>query len=145
MQASLPVCCSVETEPSLNSTGYSATVRIFGDLPDMKAISRKLGVDPTHMHRKGEPYRHLSPFAHDMWSYTPPVQHTEPLHKHIDALWEVLKPHKRYLRKLKRSATVDIFLGCRSDSERFGVELPPSSLAAFSELGIRFELSVVVT
>ncbi len=145
MEASLPVCCSVTTEPSANSTGYSATLRIFGDLPELKSISQKLGVDPTHTHRKGEPYHHMSPFVHDMWSYTPPIQHTEALYKHIDALWEMLKPHKRYLRRLKRRATIDIFLGCRSDAERFGIELPHNSLQMFVELGIRLELSVVVT
>jgi hypothetical protein len=145
MDASLPVCCGVETQPSLNTTGYSATLRIFGDLPDLKSISRKLGVDPTHTHHKGEPYRQMSRFAHDMWSYTTPVRHTEPLHKHLDALWTVLKPHRHYLHRLKRTATVDIFLGCRSDSARFGIELPHSSLAIFQELGISFELSIVVT
>ena len=79
-----------------------------------------------------------------MWSYDPPLDKSEPLHKHIDALWESIEPHKEYLLELKKQATVDVFLGYRSDCETAGVEVPHTSLQIFVELEIPFGLSIIV-
>ena len=123
---------------------YSATLRVFGLIPDLDAISNTLRLKPTHMHRKGDRGRISTPYDHDMWSYTVSMDESEPLHKHIDALCEKLKPHKEYLLKLKKAATVDVFLGYRSDCETAGIEVPHASLEMFSELEIPFGLSIVV-
>jgi len=124
---------------------YSASVRIFGDIANMDEISTQLGLQPTDAHRKGERREPRSAgYRHDMWSYSPPVDKHEPLHKHIDALWLVLKPHKRYLLELKKSVTVDVFLGYRSNCDTAGIEVPHTSLEMFSELQIPFGLSIIV-
>ena len=80
-----------------------------------------------------------------MWSYSPTLDESEPLAKHINALWEKLKPHKEYLLGLKKSVTVDVFLGYRSNSGTAGFEVPCSSLEMFTELEIPFGVSVIVT
>ncbi len=124
---------------------YSATLRISGDIPNPNDISSALGLQPTHTHKKGDSGSSgASPYHHDMWAYDPPVDETEPLHKHIDELWARLKPHKDYLLELKRSVTVDVFLGYRSDCETAGVEVPHSSLEMFTELQVPFGLSIIV-
>jgi hypothetical protein len=125
---------------------YSATVRISGDIANMDEISTQLGLQPTHSHRKGERREPRSAgYRHDMWSYRPQLDKHEPLHKHIDALWLVLKPHKTYLLELKKSVTVDVFLGYRSNCDTAGIEVPHTSLEMFSELQIPFGLSIIVT
>ena len=125
---------------------YSATLRIFGDIADMEQISANLGIEPTDSHRKGERRGNRSaPYRHDMWSYSPPVEGSKPLHKHIDALWEVLKPHKQYLLRLKKSVTVDVFLGYRTNCDTAGIEVPHTSLEMFAELRIPFGVSIIVT
>jgi len=125
---------------------YSASLRIFGDIADMEQISNALGLTPTNSHRKGERRNErASPFRHDMWSYKPPVEESESLHKHIDALWSVLKPHKRYLLRLKKSVTVDVFLGYRTNCDTAGIEVPHTSLEMFTELQIPFGVSMIVT
>jgi hypothetical protein len=124
---------------------YSASLRIFGDIPDMDAISATLGLAPTHSHRRGERRRgNGAPYPHDMWSYDASVDKSEPLGKHIDALWASLKPHKKYLLELKKSLTVDVFLGYRSDCDHAGVEVPHTSLEIFRELEIPFGLSIII-
>ncbi len=142
MQRTSSICCAAEDELEFNPRTCSATLRIFGDLPDLEEISSTLGLEPTHTHKKGDPYHPMAPYAHDMWSYAAPVSPSEPLHKHIDALWAALKPHRRYLRKLKHSATVDVYLEWWLDAGASGVELPPTSLEMFSELEVPFGLSV---
>jgi uncharacterized protein DUF4279 len=125
---------------------YSATLRIFGDIPDMDEISARLGLQPKHSHRKGEKRNpRAAPYSQDMWSYRPPVDESEPLHKHIDTLWLKLKPHKRYLLRLKKSVNVDVFLGYRSNCDTAGIEVPHTSLEMFSELRIPFGVSIIIT
>jgi|SRR6185369_15213779 len=125
---------------------YSASLRIFGDIPNFDEISQTLGIEPTHTHRKGQQRGQAdSSFPHDMWSYTPPLEWSEPLERHINVLWTQLKPHKLYLKKLKESLTVDVFLGYRSNSDTAGVEIPHTSLEMFSELEIPVGLSIIVT
>jgi len=124
---------------------YSATLRIFGNIPDLHEISQRLGIAPTSSHRRGDRKGPDSPpYKHDMWSYTSPVKESEPLHVHIDSLWKTFKEHKEYLLELKKDLTVDVFLGYRSNCDHAGVDVPPQSLEMFRELQIPFGLSIIV-
>jgi hypothetical protein len=125
---------------------YSATLRISGDIRDMDEISARLGLQPKHSHRKGDKRGpRAAPYRQDMWSYSPSVDESEPLHKHIDALWLELKPHKRYLLELKKSLNIDVFVGYRSNCDTAGIEVPHTSLEMFSKLEIPFGISIIVT
>jgi len=125
---------------------YSASLRIAGEISDMGKISATLGLSPTHSHRKGERRGpKAAPYHQDMWSYSPPVEKSEPLHRHIDALWSKLKPHQRYLLELKQSLNVDVFCGYRSNCDTAGIEVPHTSLEMFIELEIPFGVSIIVT
>jgi len=124
---------------------YSAALRIFGDIGDLDAISRQLGVTPSSSYRRGDRIRPSAPpRTQDMWSYKVPLPESEPLHRHIDALWDILRPHKKYLLALKERHKVDVFLGYRSNCDHAGVEVPPESLAMFTELRIPFGLSIII-
>jgi Domain of unknown function (DUF4279) len=127
---------------------YSATLRIFGTIPVLDQITQSLGVTPTHTHRKGDRiflHRPSSPvFEHDHWSYESSVDENEKLHVHIDALWEVFKDRREYLVELKKSVTVDVFLGYRSNCDNAGVDVPHRSLDIFAELQVPFALSIIV-
>jgi len=79
----------------------------------------------------------------DMWQYKPSVPEERPLVEHIDALWRDIAPSKAYLMSLKEHATVDIFLGYRSNWMDGGVHVPAPSLDMFIELEIPFSLSII--
>jgi hypothetical protein len=124
---------------------YSASLRIFGHITDLDEITQRLGVVPTYTHRQSDRRGPNAPlYKHDMWSYTAPVKTTEPLHVHIDALWNIFREHKQYLLQLKRDLTVDVFLGYRSNCDHAGVEVPYQSLEMFRELQVPFGLSIIV-
>ncbi len=124
---------------------YSATLRIFGNIEDLNEITSSLGFEPTSFHKKGEKRGPKSPpYQHDMWSYEAQVDEEIDLENHIDELWAKLQPHKEYLLELKKTLTVDVFLGYRSNSDTAGVEVPYSSLEMFIELKIPFGLSIIV-
>ena len=99
---------------------------------------------PRHT-EKGDRGRTGPPFSHDMWSYTAPVDETHPLQEHVDVLWALLKPNKGYLLDLKKAATVDVFLGYRSNCDTAGVDLSHTSLEMFIDLEIPFGISIIVT
>ena len=136
---------SGEEPREANYFAYSACLRIFGKILDVDEITHRLGVIPTIVHRRGDRRKPSSPpYAQDMWSYTVPVKESEPLHLHIDALWNTFKERKQYLLQLKHDLTVDVFLGYRSNCDHAGVEVPYRSLEMFRELQIPFGLSIVV-
>jgi hypothetical protein len=125
---------------------YSATLRIFGECLDLDDITHQLALTPTNSHRKGDRRGPRSaPYKLDMWSYTPPVPEEQPLEVHIDALWADIQHATAYLRALKHSATVDVFLGYRSNIDHAGVSVPAASLVMFMELEIPFGLSIIIT
>ena len=125
---------------------YSATLRIFGDIPDLDEITRHLGVGPTDAHRQGDRRGPKSPpYKHDMWTYTAPVNRSEPLHVHIDALWSTFRERKEYLLQLKHGLKVDVFRGYRSNCDNAGVEVRHESLEIFTALEVSFGLSIIVT
>jgi hypothetical protein len=129
-----------------NYFAYSATLRIFGNITNMDEISSRLDLEPTYSHRKVEKRSPRAPVHRfDMWSYTPAIDKSAPLHKHIDALWVTLKPHKRYLLILKRTLSVDVFMGYRSNCDTAGIEIPHTSLEMFKQLQIPFGVSMIVT
>jgi hypothetical protein len=124
---------------------YSASLRIFGDAVDFDEITRTLGMAPTHSHRKGDKKGPRSPpYKHDMWSFSPNVAEQRPLAEHIDALWSAIRHSEEYLRRLKAFATVDVFLGYRSNVDTAGVEIPHKSLEMFTRLEIPLGLSIII-
>jgi hypothetical protein len=124
---------------------FSATLRIAGNDLDIDKITRKMGILPTHSHRKGERRsRGAPPWQHDMWSYTPPIDEAQPLHEHIMALWNAVRPHMSYLRNLKQKYHVDIFCGYRSNSDTAGFDVDYQCLGLFAELEVPFGISVII-
>lgn len=125
---------------------YSASLRIFGVIPDLDEITRCLGVAPTSAHRCGDRRGPNSPpFKHDMWCYVSPVKKIEPLYVHIDALWNTFKEQKQYLLSLKHDLKVDVFLTYSTNCDHAGVEVPHQSLEMFTELQVPFGISIIVT
>ena len=124
---------------------FSATLRNFGDIPDLDEISTHLGLRPTNSHKRGDRKGPRSPvYKHDHWSYQAPVPEDLPLDVHIETLWAHLKPNKDYLLELKRRCRVDVFCGYRSDHPFAGFQITPGALEIFRVLDVPFGLSVIV-
>ena len=124
---------------------YSATLRIMGVLPDLQLITDRLGLTPTQSLRKGQRVGPASaPLEHDCWHYRPDVPESEPLEVHINALWSAVKKHRDFIKSLKREATVDVFLGYRSNCDHAGFQVPHTCLEMFIELEIPFAVSIII-
>jgi hypothetical protein len=124
---------------------YGATLRIFGQIPNLEELTSTLGVSPTYTHRRGEQRGFRSSlYEHDMWSYMAPVPEDRPLDVHIQTLWSHIKPHRNFLIGLKKRLTVDVFCGYRSNCGTAGFEVSYRSLEMFMELEIPFGVSIII-
>jgi hypothetical protein len=124
---------------------FSATLRVHGDRVPFDAISERLGVEPTHLHRKGEKVGPgLLRWKDDAWHFQPSLPETEPLEQHIDALWDVVCPHVEYLKALKERLRVDVFCSYRPNCDTAGFEIPHSCLRLFLALEVPFGVSVII-
>jgi hypothetical protein len=124
---------------------FSATLRIHGDGVPFAEIGERLGVQPTHLHRQGERRAERSPaYRDDAWHFQPSLPETEPLARHIEALWQVVRPHVEYLKGLKQRFKVDVFCGYRSNCDHAGFELPHRCLELFTALEVPFGVSAIV-
>jgi hypothetical protein len=124
---------------------FSATLRIHGDGVPFQEITERLGVEPTHIHRKGEQRGPRSPaWRDDAWHFDPAVPETEPLESHINALWQVVRPQVEYLKALKLRFKIDVFCGYRSNSDTAGFEVSHKCLELFTALEVPFGVSVII-
>jgi hypothetical protein len=124
---------------------FSATLRIHGDSVPFEEIKERLGVEPTHTHRKGDRRGpRSSGYRDDAWHFQPPIPETEPLENHIKALWRVVQPALEYLKSLKPRLKVDVFCGYRSNCDTAGFEVSHSCLELFIALEVPFGVSVII-
>ena len=122
---------------------YRASLRISGKSLNIDEVTARLGLEPTHCHRRGERRGPRSPeYKDDMWMYTAPVREEEPLRAHLRALWEAILFHKDYLKEMKKDFTVDVFCGFRTNCQVAGLEIDYRSLEIFSALEIPLGLSI---
>jgi hypothetical protein len=123
---------------------FGATLRIFGDIDDLEAITAVLGVSPTHMHRQGEKRLPTSfrAYEHDMWSYSAPVPRDRPLEAHLESLWRCVRPHVAYLKGLKERLSVDVYCSYHTNCSTGGFEVDHRALTIFAELEVPFGVSV---
>lgn len=124
---------------------FSATLRIHGqDLP-FDEISRQIGGEPTHQHRKGRCRGPNSPpYRDDAWHFQPSLPESEPLERHIEALWQVVRAHTEYIKSLKQRFKVDVFCGYRSNCDHAGFEVSHEHLELFIALEVPLGVSVIV-
>ena len=126
---------------------HSAPLRIFGDIADLDGISASLGLSPTHTHRAGDKTslsKHAKAYENDMWTFSPDVPKDAAIENHIDTLWRHIESNREYLLELKKTLTVDVFIGYRSNCDNAGIDIPHESLAMFSDLEIPLRLSIIV-
>lgn len=124
---------------------FTASLRVHGHQVPFQELSERLGVQPTHLHRQGERPGPRSP-AHreDAWHFSPALPKTEPLERHIEALWRVVQPHVEYLKSLKERFHVDVFCGYRSNCDWAGFDVSHQCLILFTALEIPFGVSIIV-
>ncbi len=124
---------------------FSVTLRIHGQNVPFSEISNQLGVQPTHIHRKGERRsKSHKGYNDDAWQFAPSLSETESLERHIEALWQIIRPQVAYIKSLKQQFKVDVFCGYRSNSDTAGFEVSHKCLELFTALEVPFGVSIII-
>ncbi|HTR44003.1 MAG TPA: DUF4279 domain-containing protein [Pseudomonadales bacterium] len=130
--------------PRIFHSGISFSIR--GGGLNFDEISRTLGVDPDLISQKGKRYGHRQELCDfDAWYYTTGrrVHRDRPLDEHVTALWEILQPHIKYLRELKKKFELRILIQVQSPVCRFTIGQRCLKLCA--ELDIPLEICATVS
>jgi Domain of unknown function (DUF4279) len=120
-----------------------ASIRIFGIGLDFEDISRRLGVQPSETHRRGERGLVSTPYSKDMWCLDSPHPRTDPLEKHLAWLRQVLLPHYDFLRSLKETCEVSSYCGITAGGNSCRFRIPHEAFGIFVEIGIDMDLSLI--
>ena len=124
---------------------YSATLRIFGNIRDMKVLSTRLGMEATQIYRKGDLIEGTAEsYPMDSWEITAAVKRDRSLEDHLAWLKSRLMPRGAVLRDIKTALSVDVFCQYRSNHSLGGFSLPTEALLWLTELGLGLEIAVIV-
>ncbi|MBI4356252.1 MAG: DUF4279 domain-containing protein [Candidatus Omnitrophica bacterium] len=124
---------------------HFASLRIFGKIPSFEIITKRLGVRPDHVHRKGERRSELSkPYEHDSWQVKALVARNRSLEHHVRWLHRRLAKKTPYLKRLAQTHEVDLYCSYHSNYDQGRLEFPPEVLAWCGNLGIPLRVSILV-
>jgi hypothetical protein len=120
-----------------------AAFRVYGTGLDLDRITRELGLNPDHRHRKGEPDPGKRPYPHDMWSLSSPLAKDRDLDLHLTWLGERLLDRKNYILSLTKDFKVDIYCWKNCFTEQSSLMLPSNVLRIFAELNLDLGVSLL--
>ena len=124
---------------------FSASLRVM-DAPEIhEEISSKL--KSSHEHKKGE-VRELKlnkRWENSVWILKSPLPKTDSLTKHLEWIWETIKPHIEYFKSLiDANINIDIFCSYTSDCDNGGFELKPQVYEMLATLKVQIGFSIIV-
>ena len=127
---------------------FDASLRFVGVGEHHDSILQMTGMNPTHIHRKGEPRfaRSVRLWEEDVWSLQSPLDDSATLDQHLHWLCDTVAPHSEYFRDLiSRASRAEIILGCFSESPYPFLSVTAESLRLVRELnlGISFNFTCV--
>src|SRR5712691_12702985 len=75
-----------------------------GALPSAEVVTRRLGIEPSHLHDPGERYGpHAAPYKHGQWSLDRPLGEHADLESHLNWLLERLAPVRDDIAEILKS------------------------------------------
>jgi hypothetical protein len=103
-----------------------------------EAIADALGLVPTEVHRKGEPVskRSTAVRKEHCIRIKSSLPTSEPLHRHLEALCDLIEPVASKLAAITDRCDCDIFCGFSSGNGQGGFTLDPDLLKRLAAFGI---------
>jgi uncharacterized protein DUF4279 len=121
-----------------------ASFRVQGSDLSFDGITQKLGIEPTHTHRRGDRGIIDKSLPHDMWLFDSPLPDSDELELHIEWLAQRLLPHKQFIiSDLSKIAKVDIYCFKTCFTEQASLTLSAHSLRIFTELSLELCVSLI--
>jgi hypothetical protein len=117
-----------------------------GALPNARAISAQLGIEPSHVHEPGERRSARGgPWKHGQWSLDSPLGEGEDLETHLRWLLERLLPVRAGILEIVKADPrlhADFFCGLYLKQRNERVVLSPQTLQGIGELDADLDLDI---
>ena len=124
--------------------GAGASLRVAGTDLDPDYISKSLGVESTHFHKRGDLNHLREPYPRDLWLVQSPQGQEKPLEEHLLWLGEKLIPNRDSIRKLRSSGcAIDIYCWQSRFTEQGAIVLSVKAMDVFRELDCELQVSVL--
>ena len=116
-----------------------ATFRVWSDTMSPEAIAGALGIEPTELHRKGEPVskRTAAVRKEHCIRIKSSLPTSEPLQRHLESLCDLIEPLGPKLAAIADRCECDIFCGFSSGNGQGGFSLSPQLLNRLAALKIK--------
>lgn len=126
---------------------YRVSLRIMGDGVPVDDLAAALGVEPTHVGRKGE---HIggdtrrATYGTNVWVLASTSSSRTPFEEQVPALLDTLEPHRATLRELFSMPGIEgeLFLGYGSESGQGGGYFPAELLERIVAFGLALSLDL---
>lgn len=130
---------------STNGTEFRVSLRIYGADLDPEAITRLMGLRPTHSHRRGDarPSGLPTPYSQGVWHLQSDIGSQASLEEHLEWVISRLAEREAVLREISLlGLEVDLFVGVLADDSNVGFSVSPKPLAEFARLGVALDFDV---
>ncbi len=128
-----------------------ATLSVFSTSLSVEDITRRLDLQPTSTHAKGEPrgFRRAdgsvdptNAWSESAWHLISPLGREANLEEHIKWVLYAIEPRSTSMNTLRTECRVRLFCGFASHGGQGGFALQPETLARISKLGLSLELDL---
>lgn len=125
---------------------YFVELKVWGEIPDEREISGRLGIRASTFFKKGESKSPTRKWEQSVWSFSvqPSQSQTEwpSLEEGLNTVLDVLTPLKSRLNDLKGSYRVAIACGDFASGVGGGPTIPAPILQRLADLGLDLILSI---
>jgi uroporphyrin-III C-methyltransferase len=131
--------------PNDHSKWSKASLLIFSDTLEPKAIAERLGLSESKSHQKGslKGPRAPLPWKESLWCLQSPLGDERDMVEHLQWLLDVIEPKAEALKDLsKYCKKIIFFCGFSSSHGQGGFTLDPQLLVRLANLGIPFSLDL---
>ena len=117
-----------------------------GALPNARAITAQLGIEPSHVHEPGERRSaRAGPYKHGQWSLESPLAEGEELEAHLRWLLERLLPVRAGIGEIVKADPrlhADFFCGLYLKDANERLVLSPQTLEGIGALNADLDLDI---
>ncbi len=130
----------------MKASEATACFRFLGEGLDPDVVTRRLGIEPSEMHRKGEKRRGprcCTPWREDLWLLASSLGEGATVEAHVGALLNELEPRAAEIQELRSAGwETSFFVGYFSNTDQCTVSLSAELLRRLGALGAEILLDV---
>jgi len=122
----------------------SVVFGIKADMLDFSDITKKIGINPTTIYKKGETYNIISrPSELDSWIYEIEFNDNEDPNLIVQKMLTHMRTSKENIREISKKSNVAIVCNITSSSDQIYISFSADTIKKVSEFNVSLEMSIL--